>query len=51
MTEPRPYRGEIGHLNLEELAALALLRRDDLRLEQERIPREVVAAAVVSALG
>lgn len=51
VTEPRPYRGEIGHLNLEELAALALLRRDDLRLEQERIPREVAAVALVSALG
>lgn len=37
--EPRPFRGEIGHLNISELEALARLRADDLRLEQERIPR------------
>lgn len=38
--EPRPYRGPVGHLTLAELRALAAVRAQDLRLEQERIPRE-----------
>lgn len=38
--EPRPYRGPVGHLTLAELRALATVRAQDLRLEQERIPRE-----------
>lgn len=38
--EPRPFRGEIGHLSADDRRALALLRADDARLEQERIPRE-----------
>lgn len=37
--EPRPFRGEIGYLTAGELAALALVREGDRRLEQERIPR------------
>ncbi|MBK7819892.1 MAG: hypothetical protein IPJ61_02145 [Tessaracoccus sp.] len=49
--EPRPYRGEIGYLTVAELEALALLRADDLRLEQERIPRAAAAGALGSAVG
>ncbi|SHI30726.1 hypothetical protein SAMN02745244_00069 [Tessaracoccus bendigoensis DSM 12906] len=45
--EPRPYRGEIGHLSVSELETLALLRADDLRLEQERLPRDLVRAALI----
>lgn len=37
--EPRPFGGEIGYLTAGELAALALVREGDRRLEQERIPR------------
>ena len=50
VTEPRPYRGEIGHLTLDELSALAALRAGDLRLEQERIPRELAHAALAAAV-
>ncbi len=46
--EPRPYRGEIGHLTVGELETLALLRADDLRLEQERLPRDLVRTALTS---
>lgn len=35
--EPTPFRGDIGHLTAAEYAALALVRAEDLRLEQERI--------------
>lgn len=44
--EPRPFRGEIGYLTAGELEALAALRAEGLRLEQERIPRQAVAAAL-----
>lgn len=46
--EPTPFRGEIGHLTMAELAALALVRDGDRRLEQERIPREYVRGRLVS---
>lgn len=46
VTEPRPYRGPVGHLNLAELETLASLRSGNLRLEQERIPAAVVARAL-----
>ncbi|MDO5534044.1 MAG: DUF2220 family protein, partial [Propionibacteriaceae bacterium] len=48
--EPRPFRGEIGHLSAAERMALAHVRRGDLRLEQERIPREAAHAHVRAAL-
>lgn len=38
--EARPFRGRIGHLSVAELHALAMIREQDLRLEQERISRE-----------
>lgn len=46
VTEPRPYAGEVGHLTLAERDTLAALRRADLRLEQERLPRPIVAEAL-----
>lgn len=39
VTEARPFRGEIGHLSLAERQALRRVREQDVRLEQERIPR------------
>lgn len=36
--EPVPFRGDITHLTASEYEALRLVRADDLRLEQERIP-------------
>lgn len=47
--ETRPFRGEIGHLTAGELEALALVRIGDRRLEQERIPRQAVHAALEAA--
>lgn len=44
--EPRPFRGEIGNLTLLERDALALVRAGDRRLEQERLARGAVAAAL-----
>lgn len=44
--EPRPFRGVIGYLTAGELAALALVRAGDRRLEQERIPRTAAAAVL-----
>jgi hypothetical protein len=35
--EPKPFRSEIGYLTANENAALRQLRKDDSRLEQERI--------------
>lgn len=49
--EPRPFRGEIGHLTASEVDALALVRRGARRLEQERIPRQAAAEALAQALG
>lgn len=48
--EPRPFRGEIGHLTAEEHRTLSVLRAGDLRLEQERIPREAAHRALRAAL-
>lgn len=50
VTEPRPFHGEIGYLTAAELEALAVLRRGDLRLEQERIGRDHVRASLAEAL-
>lgn len=49
--EPRPFHGEIGYLTAGELAALALVRAGDLRLEQERIPRAYAHAVLNNVLG
>lgn len=49
VAEPRPFRGVIGHLTLTELAALALIRQGDRRLEQERIPRDEVFRVLTSS--
>lgn len=46
--EPAPFRGEIGHLTADERAALALVRRGDRRLEQERIARDHIARSLSS---
>lgn len=51
VTEPRPFRGVIGHLTAAELDALALVRRGDRRLEQERIPREAATEALIGRWG
>jgi hypothetical protein len=37
VVEPKPFAGPIGYLTESELAVLNRLRRDDSRLEQERI--------------
>lgn len=50
VTEPRPFRGEIGYLTAAELAALARVREHDRRLEQERIPRSAAHAALRAEL-
>ena len=54
-TEPRPYRGPIGHLTASEREALLAIRAADVRLEQERIPlnyaREVLRASLSAAPG
>lgn len=50
VTEPRPFKGEIGHLTLAERSTLALIRAEGLRLEQERIPRATAHSAIVEAL-
>lgn len=51
VAEPNPFRGEIGYLSADERAALAQVRQDDRRLEQERIPREAAHAALAAVLG
>lgn len=51
VTEPGPYRGEIGYLTISELRALARVRSADLRLEQERIGRDYACAQVSASLG
>ena len=51
VTEPNPYRGEVGHLTLAELRALAAVRAGDLRLEQERIGRDYARVRLFAALG
>lgn len=48
--EPVPYAGEIGHLTLGELDALAAVRAGNWRLEQERIPREYARSELLRAL-
>lgn len=47
--EPAPFRGEIGHLTPGETDALRELRAGDRRLEQERIPWDVVTARLHAA--
>lgn len=47
VSEPRPFRGEIGYLTAGERAALALVRDGDRRIEQERIPRSEACARLV----
>nr|NLI50220.1 hypothetical protein [Propionibacterium sp.] len=49
-TEPRPYRGPIGHLTSAEQDALAAVRAADARLEQERIPLDHAVASLHAAL-
>ena len=51
VTEPNPYRGEVGHLTLAELRALSAVRAGDLRLEQERIGRDYARVRLFAALG
>ncbi|MGB7963721.1 MAG: DUF3322 domain-containing protein [Propionicimonas sp.] len=38
VSEPTPFRGEIRYLTPDEAAVLRVIRANDLRLEQERIP-------------
>lgn len=51
VVEPRPYRGELGYLTVTELELLFRLRDGDLRLEQERIPRDLARAGLLVELG
>ncbi len=51
VTEPQPFRGDIGHLTASETVALERLRVDDLRLEQERIGWAHVQEALAHLLG
>lgn len=44
--EPQPFRGEIGYLTVRERDVLAVLRKNDLRLEQERIGRDYAREAL-----
>ncbi|MCL2654694.1 MAG: DUF3322 domain-containing protein [Coriobacteriia bacterium] len=44
--EPKPFTGQISHLTEAELRALAQLREDNLRLEQERIDMAFASAAL-----
>lgn len=48
--EPAPYRGAVGHLTPDENEVLGLLRGDDLRLEQERIPWDYAVGRLEVAL-
>lgn len=50
VTEPSPFRGDVGHLTPEESKALKSIRQRDLRLEQERIPWDHVTEAITAAL-
>lgn len=51
VSEPRPFRGEMGYLTAAERAALARVRVSDRRLEQERIPREAAHRQLRAAMG
>lgn len=51
VTEPSPFRGEVGHLTPAEHQALRAIREHDLRLEQERIPWDHVVAKIATAVG
>jgi len=44
--EADPFRGEIGYLTASEREALALLRQNDWRLEQEQIPWDAARQAI-----
>ena len=48
--EPAPYRGTVGHLTPDENDVLGLLRGNDLRLEQERIPWDYAVERLEVAL-
>ena len=48
--EPAPYRGAVGHLTPDENEVLGLLRGNDLRLEQERIPWDYAVERLEVAL-
>ena len=50
VVEPKPVAGPIGHLTQAELAALSLLRSENLRLEQERITISYARAVIESRL-
>ncbi|MFZ1410105.1 MAG: Wadjet anti-phage system protein JetD domain-containing protein, partial [Micropruina sp.] len=50
VTEPAPFRGEVGHLTPGESQALRAIRDRDLRLEQERIPWDHATATITNAL-
>lgn len=46
VVEPRPFTGDVGYLTATELESLRLVWEGSWRLEQERIPREWVAATL-----
>ena len=48
--EPRPWGGEAGYLCLAERQVLRMIRDSGLRLEQERIPGDHVAAALLACI-
>ena len=50
VTEPSPFRGDVGHLTPDEVQALRTIRASDLRLEQERIPWGYVTKAIADAI-
>jgi hypothetical protein len=49
--EPKPFTGTIGHLTEPELQTLALLRKNNTRLEQERINMPYAREVIMQRLG
>jgi hypothetical protein len=50
VVEPKPFTGTIGHLTEPELRTLALLRKSNTRLDQERINMPYACEVIMQRL-